>query len=79
MFGRRWGGLSHVGVPVTVIVVLNACTDDSAAVLGGCPDVEAVVVGAHSVGVARAAGMAEVLRRYGESGTWLATTAGDSV
>ena len=71
--------VSGVGVPVTVIVVLDACTDDSAAVVAGFPGVEAVVVDAHSVGVARVAGITEMLRRHGESGTWLATTDGDSV
>ena len=71
----------RVTVPVTVVVVLDACTDNSAAVAGGfrAPGTETVVVDAHCVGFARAAGMTRVLRRYGRSGTWLATTDGDSV
>jgi glycosyltransferase involved in cell wall biosynthesis len=70
----------HVAVPVTVIVVLDACTDRSAAVVTGFFDrgVEAIVVDEKSVGGARAAGMSELLRRHGRSGTWLATTDGDS-
>ncbi len=59
-----------------VVPVLDACTDDS----GACaPD--ALEVQARNVGVARAAGFAEVLRR--EAGRpagqlWLATTDADS-
>jgi Glycosyl transferase family 2 len=73
--------ISGVAVPVTVIVLLDACHDGSAAVVNGfCGrGVEAIVVQARSVGVARAAGMAEVLAHHGELGTWLATTDGDSV
>ena len=71
---------SRVAVPVTVIVVLDACTDNSAAVVRATgTGVEAIAVEANSVGCARAAGMAEILRRHGESGIWLATTDGDSV
>jgi hypothetical protein len=71
---------TRVAVPVTVIVVLDACTDNSAAVVRAAQTgVEAIVVDANSVGCARAAGMAELLRRDGQSGTWLATTDGDSV
>jgi glycosyltransferase involved in cell wall biosynthesis len=72
---------SCVAVPVTVIVVLDGCTDNSAAVVDGFHEgcVEAIVVEANSVGVARATGMAELLRRHGESGSWLATTDGDSM
>jgi hypothetical protein len=60
---------------------LDCCTDDSAAVVAGFREggVEGIVVEATNVGFARAAGMAEPLRRHGESGTWLATTDGDSI
>lgn len=70
-----------VAVPVAVIVVLDSCTDDSAAVLEGFRGgrVESIAVEATNVGVARAAGMAELLHRHGASGTWLATTDGDSI
>lgn len=68
-------------VPVTVIVVLDTCTDGSAAVANAHParGVETVVVHARCVGAARAAGMAELLRRQPVQGTWLATTDADSV
>lgn len=73
--------VSRVAVPVSVSVVLHACTDDSAAVVRGFPasGTDTIVVDACHVGSARAAGMAELLRKYGEAGTWLATTDGDAV
>jgi glycosyltransferase involved in cell wall biosynthesis len=70
---------SRGAVPVTVIVVLDACTDNSAAIVRARTGVEAITVDANSVGSARAAGMTEILRRHGQSGTWLATTDGDSL
>jgi glycosyltransferase involved in cell wall biosynthesis len=71
---------SCVAVPVTVIVVLDCCTDNSAAIVDGFHGgrMEAIAVEANNVGFARSAGMDELLRRHGESGTWLATTDGDS-
>lgn len=70
-----------VAEPVAVIVVLDSCTDDSAAVLNGFRGgrVDSIAVEATNVGVARAAGMAELLHRRAASGTWLATTDGDSI
>lgn len=72
---------SRVAVPATVIVVLDSCTDDSAAVVDGFSegDVEALTVEANCVGIARAAGMPLLLRRHGQVGTWLATSDGDSM
>jgi glycosyltransferase involved in cell wall biosynthesis len=72
---------SRVAMPVTVIVVLDACTDNSASVVAGfhAGGAEAITVEASNVGSARAAGMTELLSRHGASGTWLATTDGDSV
>jgi glycosyltransferase involved in cell wall biosynthesis len=72
---------SRVAVPVTVVVVLDSCTDDSAAVVDGFRGdrVESIAVEANNVGAARAAGMATLLHRYPASGTWLATTDGDSI
>jgi hypothetical protein len=64
------------GLPVHVVPVLDACTDDTGAVAPG-----AVEVAAGNVGLARAAGFAEVLRREaGRPGgeLWLATTDADS-
>jgi hypothetical protein len=72
---------SRVTVPVTVLVVLRAGTDDSAAVLRGFPaaGTEIIAVYADCVGSARATGMTKLLKRHGEAGTWLATTDGDAI
>ncbi len=64
------------GVAVHLVPVLDACSDDSGLHAPGALEVQA-----RNVGVARAAGFAEVLRR--ESGRdpgslWLATTDADS-
>lgn len=64
------------GIAVHVVPVLDACSDDSGRAAPG-----AIEVWARNVGVARAAGFAEVLRR--EAGRpaeqlWLATTDADS-
>lgn len=65
------------GLQVHVVPVLDACSDDSGDVAPG-----ALEVRARNVGLARAAGFAEVLRR--EAGRpadriWLATTDADTV
>jgi glycosyltransferase involved in cell wall biosynthesis len=67
-------------VPVAILVVLDACTDRSAAVAAGYAGsgVDTISIDAKSVGCARATGMTELLRRHDRSGTWLATTDGDS-
>lgn len=69
------------GLPVHIIVVADACTDQTAdrARENGAAVVE---IGAHSVGAAREAGMEEVLSRTraldpGE--VWLATTDADTL
>jgi hypothetical protein len=68
-------------VPVHVLVVADACTDETAAVAAAC-GTPVIRIEAHNVGAARAAGMAELLRRT--QGTdpaevWLATTDADTV
>lgn len=73
-----------VTTPVTVVVVLDACTDLSATVVREAIQtptftVKAVTVDARNVGYARRAGMAELIGCVPESGTWLATTDADSV
>jgi glycosyltransferase involved in cell wall biosynthesis len=70
-----------VSVPVTVVLVLDACTDNSAAVASSfvMPGLQTISVAARCVGFARAAGMTALLRQLGRSGTWLATTDADSV
>ncbi|CAN5749212.1 glycosyltransferase family A protein [soil metagenome] len=72
---------SRVSVPVTIVVVLDACHDASAIVVQHFRSVhlQMIAVDAHCVGAARAAGMAEVPAQQGHSGTWLATTDADSV
>ncbi|MCH5643363.1 MULTISPECIES: glycosyltransferase family 2 protein [unclassified Gordonia (in: high G+C Gram-positive bacteria)] len=65
-----------VPVPVEIIVVLDACDDDSASVLG--PGVTAVSIDAHNVGAARRAGFAATQRSGPTATTWFATTDADS-
>lgn len=64
----------QVAVPVRVVVVLDSCTDGSAAVLG--PGVCGVVVSHRNVGAARAAGFRAA--GVGPS-TWCACTDADTV
>jgi glycosyltransferase involved in cell wall biosynthesis len=74
---------SQVRCPVTVIVVADACTDDTvgraqwAAVATGLT-VQVLQLQARSVGVARAAGLAALIEELGVAGSWLATTDADS-
>ena len=63
-------------VPVEVIVVADACTDDTAA-LAAAAGAHVLTVQERNVGHARAAGMAHALR-HGPDGLWLATTDADS-
>jgi glycosyltransferase involved in cell wall biosynthesis len=68
-------------VDVTIVVVLDSCTDESAAIAAGYDDVTALALDAGSVGLARAAGCAAVLRRHAPSSPstlWLASTDADS-
>ena len=68
-----------VPVPVQVVVVLDSCTDTSADVVArsGLTRVTALSVDAGNVGVARAAGMAELLSGRDPGRLWLATTDAD--
>ena len=73
-----------VEVPVTVIVVLDSCTDSSAEIVAearGAAElaVTSITVTARNVGLARHTGMVELLRLLPEDGTWLATTDADSI
>jgi glycosyltransferase involved in cell wall biosynthesis len=65
----------RVGVPVRVVVVLDACSDGSADVVPA--SARTVGIWARNVGAARAAGFAEAAAGSG-AGTWLATTDADS-
>ena len=78
----------QVPVQVTVVVVLDACSDNSAAIVDAAARrtadviVHPVVVDANSVGAARRAGMRTLLDRpdaRGLDGLWLASTDADSV
>lgn len=67
------------GVGVDVVVVLDRCVDDSAAVVARWPAVVAVEVDAGNVGRARAAGFDRLTRGGAPPDLWLATTDADSV
>ena len=69
------------GLPVSVLVVADTCTDRTAAVARAC-GARVIAIGARNVGAARAAGMAELLRLtagVNPSAVWLATTDADTV
>jgi glycosyltransferase involved in cell wall biosynthesis len=70
-----------IGVPVSVLVVADTCTDGTAAAARAC-GARVIAIGARNVGAARAAGMAELLRLTAgvdPSAVWLATTDADTV
>jgi glycosyltransferase involved in cell wall biosynthesis len=70
-----------IGVPVSVLVVADTCTDGTAAAARAC-GARVIAIGARNVGAARAAGMAELLRLTAgvdPSDVWLATTDADTV
>ncbi|MGK5684231.1 glycosyltransferase [Actinoplanes sp. URMC 104] len=68
--------LAKAPVPVEVVVVADACTDDTAA-LAAAAGATVLEIAARNVGRARAAGMDHALR-HGPDGLWLATTDADS-
>jgi glycosyltransferase involved in cell wall biosynthesis len=75
----RW-----MSVPITVVVVLDSCTDRSAETVAVASRtsgiaIDTVTVDARNVGLARRAGIAELLRRHPTPGLWLATTDADSI
>jgi cellulose synthase/poly-beta-1,6-N-acetylglucosamine synthase-like glycosyltransferase len=65
---------------VQIVVALDACTDDTAAVVSACPDVLTISVWHRSVGSARAAGVRHLLRQpsIDVRRLWLANTDADS-
>ena len=72
---------AYAPVPVSTVVVLDSCTDESASLVGRFgADVHVVEVDAHNVGAARAAGFAYARKTSGvdESRVWYATTDADS-
>ncbi len=69
-----------VSVPVHVLVVADACADQTAATARAC-GARVITIGARNVGAARAAGLTELLRLVAgvdPAATWLATTDADS-
>jgi len=71
--------VAAAGVPVEIVVALDACTDASADIAARA-GVRAVVLNAGRVGAAREAGAREALRLLagGPGGLWLAHTDADS-
>jgi glycosyltransferase involved in cell wall biosynthesis len=70
-----------VRIPVHLMVVADACTDETAAVAAAC-GAQVIRIRARNVGAARAAGMAGLLRRTADTdpaAVWLATTDADTV
>lgn len=65
-------------VPVDLVVVLDSCTDSSAAHLQGLARTTVLAVAARNVGIARAAGMAAAIGSE-PCGLWLMSTDADSV
>jgi glycosyltransferase involved in cell wall biosynthesis len=65
---------------VRIVVVLDACTDDTAVVVSACPDIVAISVSHRSVGSARAAGARHLLQlpAINARRLWLANTDADS-
>jgi glycosyltransferase involved in cell wall biosynthesis len=69
------------GIPVHVVVVADACTDQTAG-LAWAGGAAVLAIEARNVGAARAAGVAEVFRRTGPldpASVWLATTDADTL
>lgn len=74
---------AEVRCPVTVVVVADGCTDDTAgrarcAALATGLTVRVLQLEARSVGATRAAGLSGLIEELGVVGTWLATTDADS-
>ncbi|WP_242459070.1 glycosyltransferase [Rhodococcoides fascians] len=64
-------------VTVSTIVVLDACTDDSASIAARHPSVSTVAVAHRNVGAARAAGFSNYTAELADT-TWFATTDADT-
>jgi glycosyltransferase involved in cell wall biosynthesis len=67
-----------VRAQVAILVVLDGCTDATAAIAAQFSDARPIVIGARNVGAARQAGAAAALRGGRPSETWLASTDADS-
>jgi glycosyltransferase involved in cell wall biosynthesis len=77
----RLAAVPLAGIPVHVVVVADACTDRTAG-LARAGGAAVLAIEARNVGTARAAGVAEVLRRTGPvdpATVWLAMTDADTL
>ena len=75
----RGGRVSRI--PVHLMVVADACTDETAAVAAAC-GAQVIGITARNVGVARAVGMTRLLERMADAdpaAVWLATTDANTV
>ncbi len=72
---------AHPGVEVRVVVVADACTDQTAQRLAEWPDVHMMLTSAGRVGAARAAGVRHLLDAHVEAAArlWIANTDADSL
>lgn len=77
----RYAGWLRPRTAASTTVVLDSCTDDSAAVAAECPGVHAVEAELGCVGLARRLGVAEARARHDldPATTWVACTDADSV
>lgn len=66
------------GVSCEVLVVADACTDNTAC-RAARTGASTLVINGHNVGRARAAGTEAMLHRWGSEGVWIACTDADSV
>lgn len=74
--------LARPGLVVSVLVVLDGCTDGTEALVRRHPSAEALTIETRSAGAARRHGMAEVARRTARhdwASTWVAGTDADTV
>ncbi|MHB8394195.1 MAG: glycosyltransferase family 2 protein [Candidatus Dormibacteria bacterium] len=72
--------VSRFDLPTLIVVVLDSCTDNTAAVVAARPRVRAVNVAVHNVGRARARGFQAILRLtkgVDPGSLWFATTDAD--
>lgn len=69
----------HSGMSVSVTVVLDACTDRTAAVVEGQPDLTTVAVAFACVGASRAAGVRAASVGDDPVRTWIANTDADTL
>ena len=70
--------VDRFGIPVRILVVLDSCTDDTAAQISADLGIGSITCQHRSVGAARALGARTVLDGLSHESTWLANTDADS-